>query len=108
MFQKDLGNLMQWSRTWLLKFNATKRKLLEIGNSLPYSYSMLNSSTSQPAPLDTVYEEKDLGIWCISDLKPSLHCQRAAAKAMQVVGLIRRSFKIITPDMYIFSYKMCL
>ena len=23
-------------------------------------------------------EEKDLGVWCTSDLKPSLHCQKAA------------------------------
>ena len=99
---------MQWSRTWLLKFNAAKCKLLQIGNSLPYSYFMLDSLTSQPAALNTVHEEKDLGIWCTSDLKPSLHCQRAAAKVMQVLGLIRRSFAIITPDMFTFLYKMCV
>jgi len=84
--QKDLDNLMQWSRTWLLKFNAAKCQLLQIGNSLPYSCFMLDSLTSQPAALNTVREEKDLGIWSTSDLKPSLHCQRAADKAMQVLG----------------------
>ena len=50
-----------------------------------YSYFMLDSLTSQPAALNTVHEEKYLGIRCTSDCKPSLHCQRAAAKAMQVL-----------------------
>ena len=47
-------------------------------------------------------EEKDLGVWCTSDLKPSLHCQKAAVKASQVLGLIRRSFKINSVEMFIF------
>jgi len=38
--------------------------------------------------ISEVQEEKDLGIWCTKDLKPSLQCQRAAAKAMQVLGLL--------------------
>jgi len=34
--QKGLEYLMQWSHVWLLKFNAAKCKLLQIGNSQPY------------------------------------------------------------------------
>ena len=42
--------------------------------------------------LQKVYEEKDLGIFVTSDLKPSVHCAKAAAKAMQVFGVIKRNF----------------
>jgi len=42
---------------------------------------MVDNSTNQSTVVDVVCEEKDLGIWCTSDLKPSLHCQRTAAKA---------------------------
>ena len=51
-------------------------------------------------------EEKDLGIWCTEDLKPSLQCRKAAAKAMQVLGLLRRSFKLFSVDLLTFLYKM--
>ena len=51
---------------------------------------------------EIVNEEKDLGVWCKSDLKPSLHCHRAAVRATQVLGLIRRSFKINSVDMFVF------
>jgi len=39
-------------------------------------------------------------------LKPSLHCQRAAVRATQVLGLIRRSFKIKSINTLVFLYKM--
>ena len=44
--------------------------------------------------LQKVDEEKDLGIFVTGDLKPSVHCAKAAAKAMQVLGLgvIKRNF----------------
>ena len=53
-----------------------------------------------------VTEEKDLGVWCTSDLKPSLHCRKAAVKASQALGLIRRTFKINSAEMFLFLYKM--
>jgi len=51
-------------------------------------------------------EEKYLGVWCTKDLKPSLQCQKAAAKAMQILGLLRRSFKHFLVDLLTFLYKM--
>jgi len=89
-----------------LKFNAVKCKLLQIGNSQPHAYFMIDSSAYQPIVVNAVSEEKDLGIWCTDSLKPSFQCQRAAAKAMQVLGFIRRSFIIFSSDMLTFLYKM--
>jgi len=64
---------------------------MRIGNSAPFSYSMLEYSTNLPLQITEVEEEKDLGVWCTKGLKPSLQCQKAAAKAMQVFGFFRRS-----------------
>jgi len=69
--QKDVNYLIQWSR---LKFNAAKYKLLKIGDSHPFSYSMADGSTSQPVEMNLINEEKDLGFLFTGDLKPSLHC----------------------------------
>jgi len=38
-----------------------------------------------------VQVEKDLGITVISDRKPSVQCSKAVAKAMQVLGVIKRN-----------------
>ena len=64
---------------------------------------MVDTTTNLPAELNVVQEEKDLGV-CV--LKPSLQCQRAAAKTMQVLGQIRRSFKMTIMNMFTFLYKM--
>jgi len=42
--------------------------------------------------LQEVEEERDLGITVANSLKPSSQCAKAAAKAMQVLGLIKRNF----------------
>ena len=46
--QSDVNRLLQWSRTWLLRFNIAKCKLMRIGNSAPFTYSVLDSSTNLP------------------------------------------------------------
>ena len=40
---KDLDRLLQWSRIWLLRFNAAKCKIMRIGNSVPVTYLMEDS-----------------------------------------------------------------
>ena len=62
---------------------------------------MPDSSTNLPFEITEVQDEKDLGIWCTKDLKPSLQCRKAAAKAMQVLGLLRRSFKLFSVDFFV-------
>jgi len=88
---QDINRLSHWSSIWLLRFNAAKCKVMQIGNSLPVSYTMKDCITNLSAVLDVVNEEKDLGVWCTCDLKPSLHCQRAAVKVTQIM---ERNFKL--------------
>ena len=83
---------------------------MQIVNSFPVTYIRLwiYSTTNLSADLEVGNEEKDLDVWYTSDLKPSLHCQRAAAKASQVLGLIKKSFWINFVNMLVLLYKMCM
>ena len=95
--QKDLDYLMQWSCFWLLKFNANWQP--PILHLLNYGWFYFPSNCGG----HTVFSEvKDPEIWCTGNLKSSFQCQ----KQQQMLGLIRRSFKIIPLDMLISLYKM--
>ena len=52
-----------------------------------------------------VSQVKDLGVWLTNSLTPTLQCQKAANKAMQVMGMVRRSFKYLTKEFFLLLYK---
>ena len=39
-----------------------------------------------------------LGVWCSSDMKPSLQVRKVVAKVMQTLGIMKRSFKFLSRD----------
>jgi len=104
--QDGIDRLMKWSSIWLLRFNAAKCQIMQFGNSILTTYTMRDPSLNVSTTLDVVTEEKDLGVWCTSDLKPSLHCRKVAVKASQTLSLIRRTFKINSAEMFLFLHKM--
>ena len=104
--QCDLSSLCDWCVKWLLSFNIDKCKLLQLGKSLPAVYTLLDQESHQYLPITQVSEEKDLGVWFSSNLKPSLQCQKNSARAMQALGLIRRSFKYLTKESLTTLYKV--
>ena len=57
--------------------------------------------------LSAVQEEKDLGVYLISDLKPSTQCKliKSAAKARKIVGMVRRNFKRLDKNDFLVTYK---
>jgi len=44
--------------------------------------------------------EKNLGIWCSLDLKPSEHVAKAVSKYNQILGIIRRTFTFMDISNY--------
>lgn len=85
--QEDLKNLEKWSRTWLLKFNELKCKVMHFGrNNTKHTYVLGNNELSK------VSNEKDLGVYITDDAKPSMQCVEAAKKASQALGFIKRTF----------------
>lgn len=96
--QKDLLSLQQWAYKWQMRFNAGKCKCLHLGtkNKL-YEYKMNEGGIE--VILETTKCEKDLGVFIEPDLNFSQQCTKAANKATQLVGMIRRSFDFMDKDM---------
>ena len=99
--QSDLDNLVVWSRNWQLRFNLDKCKVLHMGRGNMKSQYSMQDDNGQIYILQETAEEKDLGIWMDNSLKFSVHAARAASKANQILGLIRRSFVHLDIPLYI-------
>jgi len=72
-------------------------QVLSLGNSLDATYTIIDPVTGERVQLSQCSEEKNLGIWYTSDLKPSTQCHKAVAKAMQALGLIKASLCLMNP-----------
>jgi len=96
--QEDLLKLKEWSDKWLLRFHPEKCKVMHIGHNHSTKYHI--EQDNQTYDLDSVDEEKDLGVITIHDLKFSKQCNEAAKKAMRVLGLVKRHF--YNPDIATF------
>ena len=98
LLQKDLDRLVDWSRRWLLKFNASKCHVLSVGEIEnivhAYNYSM------DGIDLEHVFKEKDLGIIVDSQLKFDEHIATKVKRANSMAGLIRRSFTYLEPMLF--------
>ena len=51
------------------------------------------------------HAEKDLGVWITSKPDFSLQCDKVSAKAMQSLGLIKRTFTNLTKESFLILYK---
>ena len=85
--QADINALAKWSETWMFPFNASKCKVVHLGNHNPGNAYTLNGTA-----LEEDSEERDLGIIVDSQLR--FHQQTAAAisKASQMLAIVKRSF----------------
>ena len=65
----------------------------------------ISTSPGSFMELSEVDFEKDLGVWTTSTMKPSLHCDKAAANVTKFLGLLKRMFLAFSKDLFIFLYK---
>ena len=75
-FQEDINNLCKWAQDWAMEFNEQKCKIMHIGRNNPRYKYLMNG-----VELSVTEEERDLGIWTDSSLKPHLQCTKAASGA---------------------------
>jgi ribonuclease P/MRP protein subunit RPP40 len=101
--QEDLDRLSLWSSTWQLKFNAEKCMVMHIGQPRGTKYYMTEGSAKKE--LESVQEERDLGVIITSDLKSSRQCIKAAATARRIIGMVRRNFRHLDIEDFILIYK---
>ena len=103
--QDDLLKLDTWSSTWLLSFHPNKCHQLVINRSRdknPVATRHLPSSDNPHEKLNlaTTPEEKDLGITVDNNLTFERHIDSICSKARRIMGLIRRTFDNLQPDIF--------
>ena len=115
--QEDINTLASWSDTMLMKFNIEKCHVLHLGANNPKHDYVLptmefheekESSESYYylfPTIDKVMQEKDLGVTIDEHLNFETHIQIKISKANQMSGIIRHTFKYITPDVFTLLYK---
>ena len=85
--QEALRDLHTWADTWGMAFNVKKCKVMHIGSrNARFKYDMGGEE------LLVTEEERDIGVTISSNLKPSVHCSKAARTAQAVLGQIARAF----------------
>ena len=97
ILQSDLDLLVEWCKVWQMNFNFSKCKHLPLGrNSPPRQYTM--GSGNEIHQISSINEENDLGITYTCDFKFRSHIRKIAQKANKVLGIIKRTFKYLEPD----------
>ena len=83
-----------------MKFNADKCKVMHLGrNNIQGKYSL------EGVELESIMEEKDLGVYVDHNFKVGKQCTKAAAKGNQILRLISRTFVTRSKDVMLTLYK---
>jgi len=77
--------------------------MMHIGYQINTTYNMTDSGKT--VQLNPNREEKDLDVYIVDSLKPSLQCIKASSKAMSVMRLIKRNFKSVGSEEFNLLYK---
>ncbi|MES9905329.1 MAG: reverse transcriptase domain-containing protein [Sedimenticola sp.] len=102
--QNDLDRLSKWSMDWQLLFNASKCKVMHIGNQESNNLYYMTEGDER-IEICKVQEEKDLGIIIDNKLKFTKHINESVKKSNRVLGLIQRTFSYIDKPMFLQLYK---
>jgi hypothetical protein len=95
LLQKDLNELLNWSKTWGMLFNPSKCKLLSITRShtpVNFNYNL------DGVILERVGQFKDLGVVFNHNLSFTSHIDSLIAKCNRVCGMIKRSVGYHAPQ----------
>ena len=78
----------EWPKKWQMPFNLDKCKIMHIGHkNKNEKYELLGKE------IESVQQEKDLGVVITNDLKSSNQCIEAVKKAQKLLGYIKRQFR---------------
>ena len=85
--QKDLTQLVGWSKKWQMGHIVDKCKSLHLGNQNPgHQYTMSGN------PLVKTSAEIDLGVMVDENLKFHVLTSRVISKAFQILAVVNKSF----------------
>ena len=101
--QNDLDKLISLSEEWQMLFNIIKYKVMHIGKSKLESHYFIKNQQ-----LETVCQEKDLGVMITNDLKVSQQCQHSTGiqqSITYILGLINRTIEYRHKNILLRLYK---
>ena len=98
VIQRDIKNLERWSKTWPLRFHPDKCHVLKIGkfSNIKHAHRYMLEGNE----LEHVFVEKDLGVLIDFELTFEDHISNQVKKANSMLGLIKRSFDNLSPDVF--------
>jgi len=105
ILQTDLKLITKWSTDWLMDFNISKCKILQITmrhNKSIFAYNMFDT------PLDTVLEHNYLGIRLHHKLSWEPHINYICAKANRLLGVFKRNLHNAPTEIKEHVYKQLL
>jgi ribonuclease P/MRP protein subunit RPP40 len=98
--QRDLDKIYQWGVKWQMELNLDKCVVMHLGHkNRNYEY-MINGTV-----LKNVEEDRDLGVIIDNKLSFKKQCAKAANKANQVLGMIKRNVKSRNKEVMMKLYK---
>ena len=98
--QHDIDCVVEWSDRWQLPFNQAKCKCLHVGSGNQKHAYLIRDTV-----LESVSEERDLGVHIDSTLKFRKQAASAVSKATQLLAVIRRSFAYLNEQTLTLLYK---
>ena len=98
--QNDLDRLYFWSEEWLMLFNVKKCKVMHLGYNNGLANYTMNGNV-----LESVVEERDLGIIFQNNLKWEKQCAKAVNTANRILGMIKRNFVFLNRENFLLLYK---
>ena len=96
--QTDIDEMDKWSKEWLIKFHPNKCHVLTMGK--PSKIKHVHAYAIGDSVLERVSSEKDLGVVFDNTLSFEERIVNKVKKANSMVGLIRRSFLHLSPEMF--------
>ena len=93
MYQEDVKNLVDWSRTRQIEFNEEKCKVMDIGRTkLGQTVISMESVSGERVELEVTNSERDIGVVINTKLKCDDQVDQAKLKANSVLGMLKRTF----------------
>ena len=105
MLQYDLTELQNWSKTWLLRCNNTKCKMLRLGSNPPSFQYVMSQPNGKTVSLEEFSCERDLGVIVDHHLKFNQHVDMAVGKANRMLRMIRHTLTFKDRDSILLLYK---
>ena len=78
---------------------------MHLGKNSNATYTLFNLATNSNTVLQSTTEQKDLGVWTTPTMNFTMHCHKAASKANQALGMIKRNFKYMSNSSLMILYK---